>query len=130
MTDLGTAWFAWWVSAERKLMPPIATHAKVTRFAEWYTRAFVLMPPATQAKLVHPSTLDATVWAAIDDQLQQTGDGAQAQGAFAAQQLTALAKGVGVVHDKLLTTVLVVGGVAIAGGVVYLLIQGRTLTRI
>lgn len=114
ITDLGTHWLTFWGSSERRLLPPLALHAKLLRYAKWYTRAYALVPATTQAKLPHPATLDATVWAAWEDQIKHMATGNEAAAAFTAQNLeklkTELEKGTG----ALVKAVVVLGGVATA----------------
>jgi hypothetical protein len=119
IADLAVHWLAFWNSAERRLLPPATLHAKVARYAKWYTRAFALVPAAVQAKVPHPQTLDATVWAAWEDQLSHMAEGDAAAGQFAAENLKKLQTELAKAHDVLMRTVLIVGGVATAALLAY-----------
>ena len=112
ISDLAEHWLRFWDSAERRLSVPAALHAKLVRYAKWYTRAFALVPKAVQDQVPHPSTLDASVWAMWEDQLNHIGEGNAAAGKFAAENLGKLKSELGKAHGELLKTVVIVGGVA------------------
>jgi hypothetical protein len=78
IAQLAQHWMTWWDSSERKLMPPVAVGAKLERYAEWYARAWFLVPPEVRARVLDPRQLDASLYHAIDDQIRYMTEGAQA----------------------------------------------------
>lgn len=112
IADLATHWLNFWNSAERRLLPPAAIHAKLVRYAKWYTRAYALVPATTQAKVPHPQTLDASVWAAWEDQFAHVAEGDAAAADFAVENLSKLKDELAKAHEQLLRTLMIVAGAA------------------
>lgn len=121
VTDLGSHWIAFWNSAERRMLPPIALHAKLTRYAEWYARAWALMPAKLRDELTHPRDLDPSVWSALEDQLTFTGEGLTDPQVQA--QLAAIGDGLAAAGRAYTRGLLVVGGVVLAIGLLVVVVK-------
>lgn len=78
IAELAQHWMTWWDSSERKMLPPVAVGAKLERYAEWYTRAWFLVPPEVRARATDPRTLDVSLYHTLDDQIRYMTEGAQA----------------------------------------------------
>ncbi len=78
VAQLAQHWVTWWDSSERKLMPPVALGAKLERYAEWYARAWFLVPPEVRARVIDPRQIDTSLYHTLDDQIRYMAEGAQA----------------------------------------------------
>ena len=108
ITDLANHWVSYVNSSERRVAPPITQGAKLSRYAEWYTRGWALMPAEVRDALTHPRDIDATVWSALEDQLAYTVEGNQA----AAKAAGELAKEIGAVSGQAIKGVVILAGAA------------------
>jgi hypothetical protein len=117
VAELATSWVNYWNSADRRIeLMPIARVPKLQRYAAWYGRAWALMPEALRAALAHPETLDATVWAGIEDNVQFVAEGGQATAIAAKKLATEVATAAGKGVSSLLSPALVVIAVLLAYG--------------
>jgi len=112
VAELANHWVKYWNSAERRLSPPLAQAARLSRYAAWYTRGWALMPETVRAELPHPQEIDATVWSALEDQLTYTIEGNEAAARAAAEAAKKLAKQLEKASGQLVKGVVIVGGVA------------------
>ncbi len=112
VAQLANHWVKYWNSAERRLAPPLAQAAKLSRYAAWYTRGWALMPAAVREGLPHPQDIDATVWSALEDQLTYTIEGNEAAARAAAEAAKKLEKQLEKTSGQLIKAVVIVGGVA------------------
>lgn len=122
LDDLVGHWLRFWDSADRRALPPLALHARLVKYAEWYARAWALSKPAVRERAPDPRALDASITAAVEDQIKQVAEGAQATAAagsdvadYVAEQAKGLREELGTLHTKLLTTFVIVGVIAIGG---------------
>ena len=112
VSALAQHWVRYWGSAERRLAPPLTQAAKLERYVAWYARAWALAPEALRAELAHPSDLDASVWAAVEDQVAYMLEGNEAAARAAAASAAALASELKSAAPRLVLGLVIVGGVA------------------
>ncbi len=110
--DLAVHWVNYWNSAQRRNAPPITQAPKLSRYAAWYARGWALLPEAVRAQLVHPSEIDATAWAGVEDQLTYMIEANAAAAEAAGEAAAVLAKEVHAASATALKGLLVIAGAA------------------
>jgi hypothetical protein len=74
VAELEQKWVDFWHSNERQITPDVLLSPKLTRFVEWYTRAWMLLPPEERAKATSPNDLDTSWQPLAVDTLKQHAD--------------------------------------------------------
>jgi len=117
---LGRHWERFWRSSKRTLTPTAALTPTLSRYVEWYTRAWALLPPAARAECPRPDQIDPTLAKVARDTLASymTGlESAPAAGKWMAQQARELKTAI---EGGLANLLMIAAG----GLVAYLLIKG------
>lgn len=115
VAELAAHWVKWWDSDERKL-GNTAAGKTLQRYAEWYARAWAIVPADVRAKVPAPAEID-TSWTALQDaairQITNAYDTKPAADVVkeAARELR---DEIANVHDALISDVVVLGIVAVA----------------
>lgn len=58
---LSDHWARFWQSSQRSVTPTPLLAAKLGRYVAWYTRAWVLLPPAYRARVPRPDEIDPSL---------------------------------------------------------------------
>lgn len=58
---LGRHWERFWRSSERTLTPTSVLTPTLSRYVEWYTRAWAMLPPDARAECPRPDQIDPTL---------------------------------------------------------------------
>jgi hypothetical protein len=65
-------------------LPDVVYVDKMTRYVQWYTRAYMLLPQELRAGLAAPESLDTSFSAVVSDTIARVIDANEATGAAAA----------------------------------------------
>lgn len=83
-------WAEFWASPARKELPDLALQARLDRYADWYTRAWVILPTAQRALVPSPGELDTSVEAVANDTIERVLE----RGRTVAEEAKALQKSI------------------------------------
>lgn len=84
--QLAQHWVEFWNSTARQALPPLLLRGRLERYAEWYARAYVLVPADVRTKVLNPALLDPSTSALVEESVRQAID-VYGSAAEAAKQL-------------------------------------------
>lgn len=67
---LARHWWNFWQSEERRLTPTAILYPKLIRYLRWYTRAWVLVPPAVKQDVPSPDSIEPSAGQAMMETLR------------------------------------------------------------
>ncbi len=122
IADLAKHWNRYWTSARRKLAPTEldAITGKLRNYADWYTRAYYLLPVQIRTKAFAPTDLDTGFSSVVMDRINQIREGAQASAMAGESLADVIEKNARELNREVQKTALTLGLVLIGGAILWM----------